>query len=179
MKKKTKKSTKRKQKIDVVIESLVHLEQRMKELITKVESLYTQRYYHPQDAEKKILGGKYTNPLQGHQNAVDINRALEAEKQFHNSIDDHWYAKYLRGEPVEYHGSISDLEKVIDSYKSSSFVPYSIYDESDDSVTAHFKNGEYVSILLNDNITVFKNFYDGAIIGCIINNLKKDKHETH
>ena len=123
--------------------------------------------------------GKYNNPLKGHQNAVDINGVLEAEKQFHNSIDDYWYAKYLRGEPVEYHGSISDLEKVIDSYKPGSFVPYSIYDESDDSVTAHFKNGEYVSILLNDNITVFKNFYDGEIIGCRINNLKKDKHEIN
>jgi len=53
MKKKTKKSTKRKQKIDVVIESLVHLEQRMKELIEKVNNLYTQRYYYPQDAEPK------------------------------------------------------------------------------------------------------------------------------
>ena len=53
MKKKTKKSTKSKQKIDVVIESLVHLEQRMKELIEKVNNLYTQRYYYPQDAEPK------------------------------------------------------------------------------------------------------------------------------
>ena len=53
MKKKTKKSTKSKQKIDVVIESLVHLEQRMKELIDKVNNLYTQRYYYPQDAKPK------------------------------------------------------------------------------------------------------------------------------
>ena len=53
MKKKKKKQPKRKQKIDVVIESLVHLEQRMKELINKVESLHIQRYYHPQDAEPK------------------------------------------------------------------------------------------------------------------------------
>jgi hypothetical protein len=27
--------------------------------------------------------GKYNNPLQGYQNAVDINRVLDAEKQFH------------------------------------------------------------------------------------------------
>jgi hypothetical protein len=55
MKKKTKLKTakKSKQKIDVVIESLVHLEQRMKELITKVESLHTQRYYHSQNSEQK------------------------------------------------------------------------------------------------------------------------------
>lgn len=65
------------------------------------------------------------------------------------------------------------------SYKPGSFVPYSIYDESDDSVTAHFKDGEYVSILLNENITVFKNFYDGEIIGCRINNLQKVKYETN
>lgn len=123
--------------------------------------------------------GKYNNPLQGYQNAVDINRVLEAEKQFHNSIDDHWYAKYLRGEPVEYHGSIADLEKLISSYKPGSFIPYSIYDESDGSVTAHFKDGEYVSILLNDNITVFKSFYGSEIIGCRINNLKKVKNETN
>ena len=51
--KKKKKQIKRKQKIDVVIESLVHLEQRVKELIGKVESLHTQRYYHPQNAEPK------------------------------------------------------------------------------------------------------------------------------
>jgi hypothetical protein len=42
-----------KQKIDVVIESLVHLEQRVKELISKVESLHKQVYYHPKDAEPK------------------------------------------------------------------------------------------------------------------------------
>jgi hypothetical protein len=46
MKKKTKKSTKRKQKIDVVIESLLNLEQKVKELIKKVEQLqYSQPYY--------------------------------------------------------------------------------------------------------------------------------------
>ncbi len=54
MKKKTVKKKKPvKQKIDVVIESLVHLEQRVKELIGKVESLQTQRYYHPQNVETK------------------------------------------------------------------------------------------------------------------------------
>ena len=51
--KKKKKTTKRKQKIDVVIESLVHLEQKMKDLIDKVDRLYTQKYYYPQDAEPK------------------------------------------------------------------------------------------------------------------------------
>jgi hypothetical protein len=53
MKKKTKKSKQKKPKIDVVLESLLNLEQRMKELITKIDLLYTQRYYHPQDAEPK------------------------------------------------------------------------------------------------------------------------------
>jgi len=50
---KKKKATKRKQKIDVVIESLVHLEQRVKELIDRVESLHRQVYYHPEKAEPK------------------------------------------------------------------------------------------------------------------------------
>ena len=54
MKKKiTKKKKPVKQKIDVVIESLVNLEQKMKKLIDKVESLHTQRYYRPQKAEPK------------------------------------------------------------------------------------------------------------------------------
>lgn len=55
MKKKTKKKSakKAKPKIDVVIESLVHLEQRVKELITKVDLLYTQKYYHPHGSEPK------------------------------------------------------------------------------------------------------------------------------
>ena len=51
MKKKSKKKSK--QKIDVVLESLLNLEQKVKELIDKVDQLYTQRYYHPQDAEPK------------------------------------------------------------------------------------------------------------------------------
>jgi len=50
---KKKKATKRKQKIDVVIESLVHLEQRVKELIDRVESLHRQVYYHPEKAVPK------------------------------------------------------------------------------------------------------------------------------
>jgi hypothetical protein len=53
MKKKTKKSKQKKPKIDVVLESLLNLEQRMKELITKVDLLYTQRYYFPQNSEPK------------------------------------------------------------------------------------------------------------------------------
>ena len=57
MKKKVSKKKKPvKQKIDVVIESLVNLEQKMKKLIDKVESLHTQRYYHPQKAEPKNIG---------------------------------------------------------------------------------------------------------------------------
>jgi hypothetical protein len=51
--KKKKKTIKRKQKIDIVLESLLNLEQKVKELIDKVDQLYTQRYYHPQDAEPK------------------------------------------------------------------------------------------------------------------------------
>lgn len=31
--------------------------------------------------------GKYNNPLQGYQNAVDINRVLEAEKEFNEQIE--------------------------------------------------------------------------------------------
>lgn len=54
MKKKVSKKKKPvKSKIDVVIESLVNLEQRTKELIDKVKDLHTQRYYHPQNAEPK------------------------------------------------------------------------------------------------------------------------------
>jgi hypothetical protein len=53
MKKKTKKSKQKKPKIDVVLESLLNLEQRMKELITKVDLLYTQRYYYPRGSEPK------------------------------------------------------------------------------------------------------------------------------
>lgn len=62
MKKKTvKKKKPTKQKIDIVIESLVHLERKVKELVDKVESLQRQLYYHPKNAEPK----KYwpnTNP---------------------------------------------------------------------------------------------------------------------
>ena len=46
MKKKKIKSKPKKQKIDVVLESLVNLEQKVKELIKKVEQLqYSQPYY--------------------------------------------------------------------------------------------------------------------------------------
>ena len=54
MKKKVSKKKKPvKQKIDVVIESLVNLEKRVKELIDGVKDLHTQKYYHPKDAEPK------------------------------------------------------------------------------------------------------------------------------
>jgi hypothetical protein len=54
MKKKVSKKKKpAKQKIDVVLESLVNLEQRVKELIDGVKDLHTQRYYHPYNAEPK------------------------------------------------------------------------------------------------------------------------------
>ena len=60
--KKKKKQPKRKQKIDVVIESLVHLEQRMKELISKVESLHKQVYYHPEKAVPKKYWSNWNPP---------------------------------------------------------------------------------------------------------------------
>ena len=54
MKKKKIKSKPIKQKIDIVIESLVNLEQKVKELIQKVERLqYFQPYYPPNDTDKK------------------------------------------------------------------------------------------------------------------------------
>ena len=54
MKKKKKMTkTKRKQKIDVVLESLLNLERKVKELIDRVESLHTQVYYHPEKAVPK------------------------------------------------------------------------------------------------------------------------------
>jgi hypothetical protein len=54
MKKKVSKKKKPvKQKIDVVLESLVHLEQRVKELIDGVKDLHTQVYYHPEKAVPK------------------------------------------------------------------------------------------------------------------------------
>jgi hypothetical protein len=93
--------------------------------------------------------------------------------KYNNPLNDHWYAKYLRGEPVEYHGSISEFEKLLDSYKPGQFIPYAIYNKHDDSLTAHFKDGEYVSILLNDTVTVFKSNYGGEIIGCRIHNINK------
>jgi hypothetical protein len=63
MKKKVSKKKKPvKQKIDVVLESLVHLEQRVKELIDGVKDLHTQRYYHPQNAEPKKYWPNWNPP---------------------------------------------------------------------------------------------------------------------
>jgi len=54
MKKKKIKSKRKKQKIDVVLESLVNLEQKVKELIQKVEKLqYSRPYYPPDNTDKK------------------------------------------------------------------------------------------------------------------------------
>jgi len=63
MKKKVSKKKKpAKQKIDVVLESLVNLERKIKELIDRVESLHTQRYYHPQNAEPKKYWPNWNPP---------------------------------------------------------------------------------------------------------------------
>lgn len=47
--KKKKKTIKRKQKIDIVLESLLNLEQKVKELIKKVEQLQYSQPYYPKD----------------------------------------------------------------------------------------------------------------------------------
>ena len=52
MKKKTKKPNKRKQKIDVVLESLLNLERVVKELIKKIEGLQYSQPYYPKDDEQ-------------------------------------------------------------------------------------------------------------------------------
>jgi len=63
MKKKTVKKKKPvKQKIDVVLESLLNLERKVKELIDGVKDLHTQRYYHPQNAEPKKYWPNWNPP---------------------------------------------------------------------------------------------------------------------
>ena len=63
MKKKVSKKKKpAKQKIYVVLESLLNLERKVKELIDRVESLHTQRYYHPQNAEPKKYWPNWNPP---------------------------------------------------------------------------------------------------------------------
>ena len=63
MKKKiVKKKNPAKSKIDVVIESLVNLEQRTKELIDKVKDLETQIYYHSKNAELKQYWPNWNPP---------------------------------------------------------------------------------------------------------------------
>jgi hypothetical protein len=56
MKKKTKKSTKRKQKIDVVLESLLNLERVVKELVSQTEQL---RYSQSRFKDVEIDPNKY------------------------------------------------------------------------------------------------------------------------
>ena len=54
MKKKTKKSTKRKQKIDVVLESLLNLERVVKELVAQIEqSRYSQSRFKDVEIDPK------------------------------------------------------------------------------------------------------------------------------
>jgi hypothetical protein len=63
MKKKVSKKKKpAKQKIYVVLESLLNLERKVKELIDRVESLHTQRYYYPQNAEPKKYWPNWNPP---------------------------------------------------------------------------------------------------------------------
>jgi len=50
--KKKKKHSKRKQKIDVVLESLLNLEQKVKQLIKKVEQLQYSQPYYPKDSHE-------------------------------------------------------------------------------------------------------------------------------
>lgn len=71
------------------------LEEQLEDLDDSMQNLYN-----------RMGWGKYNNPVQGYQNSVDINR----------SVSDDWYNKYLRGEPVEFHGSIEELEKLLPEY---------------------------------------------------------------
>lgn len=63
MKKKIKSKKKTKQKIDVVLESLLNLEIQMRELIKKVEQIqYSKPYYPPEDINKKYWPVDYPYP---------------------------------------------------------------------------------------------------------------------
>jgi hypothetical protein len=104
----------------------------------------------------------------------------ELDEKMQDLYDKNRWGKYTN--PLTRSISSDEWNSFID-YEPGPFVPYSFYDEYTDSLTAHFKDGEYVAIVLNDNITVFKSFYNGEVIGCRINNLKKtnkgENNERH
>lgn len=83
--------------------------------------------------------------------------------------DRNGWGKYTN--PLTRTVSSDEMNEYLCSYKPGTFIPYAIYSKQDNSLTAHFKDGEYVSILLNDTVTIFKSFYGGEIIGCRINNI--------
>jgi hypothetical protein len=93
--------------------------------------------------------GTYNNPL-------NHTRSISSEE---------WNSRYI--------DPLSEVEKVLNTYKPGTFIPYAIYDKQDDTLISHFKDGEYVSIILNDTVTVFKSNYGSEIIGCRIHNINK------
>lgn len=67
------------------------LEEQMNDLDNQMQDLYD-----------RMGWGKYNNPCSGYNTAVDINRVLEAEKQFNNAIDNYLYR--TKHEMITYYG---------------------------------------------------------------------------
>jgi hypothetical protein len=97
----------------------------------------------------------------------------DLDNRMQDIYDRNGWGKY--NNPLTRTVSSDELNEYLFSYKPGTFIPYAVYSKKDNSLTAHFKDGEYVSIFLNDTVTVFKSFYGGEIIGCRINNINQLK----
>lgn len=56
--------------------------------------------------------------------------------------------------------------------ESCNFIPYAVYNNENDDLTAYFYDENYFAIPLNQNITLFKNLDNDQIVGCKIHSIK-------
>jgi len=102
--------------------------------------------------------GKYNNPLQGYQNAVDITRAAEEEKSFMKSLG--------IDNPMT-------VDEYLATYQPCQFTPGTFYNEDMDAIEVIFKNESYYVQPLNQAIELYLTFETNEVVGLNILQLKK------
>ena len=141
-----------------------------------------------QDLYNEMGWGKYNNPLNGYQNAVDCNRVLQAKNEFANEIEVYKNMK----NSVSTNASIKTLDnnitittskefldEMLRLVPSGEFVPYAYYNEDMDAIEVYFKDNIYYSQPLNKSMNLYLDQETNEVVGVNILNVTKLLNANH
>jgi hypothetical protein len=105
--------------------------------------------------------GKYNNPLKGHQNAVDINRVLDAHESFRKELAE-----------LGVYNTMT-VDEYFKKYNPCQFTPATSYSEDMDAIEVIFQNESFNVKNVNEALDLYIGTESGQVVGLNVLQIKK------